>query len=106
MKHSSKNNENEVKEFLENVLGEQLLKTTRKKSRKKQGTITANYENELWQLDIFDLSKFAKFNSNYLYILCAIDVFTRKAYCQAMKNKDAPDCIKAFENMIATEMAI
>jgi hypothetical protein len=92
---------NEVKEFLDNVLGEQLLKTTRKTSRKKLGTITANYENELWQLDIFDLSKFGKFNSNYLYILCGIDVFSRKAYCQAMKNKDAPDCIKAFENMIS-----
>jgi hypothetical protein len=93
---------NEVKDFLDNQLGEQLLKTTKKKSRKKLGTITATYENELWQLDIFDLSKFAKFNSNYLYILCAIDVFTRKAYCQAMKNKDAPDCIKAFENMISS----
>ena len=93
---------NEVKDFLDNQLGEQLLKTTKKKSRKKLGTITANYENELWNLDIFDLSKFAKFNSNYLYILCAIDVFTRKAYCQAMKNKDAPDCIKAFENMISS----
>ena len=37
---------NRVKDFLDNVLGEQLLKTTRKTSRKKQGTITANYENE------------------------------------------------------------
>ena len=93
---------NEVKDFLDNQLGEQLLKTTKKKSRKKLGTITANYENELWNLDVFDLSKFGKFNSNYLYILCAIDVFSRKAYCQPMKNKDAPDCIKAFENMISS----
>jgi len=93
---------NEVKDFLDNQIGEQLLKTTKKKSRKKLGTITANYENELWQLDIFDLSKFAKFNSNNLYILCGIDVFTRKAYCQPMKNKDAPDCIKAFEHMVST----
>ena len=93
---------NEVKDFLDNQLGEQLLKTTKKKSRKKLGTITANYENELWNLDIFDLSKFAKFNSNYHYILCSIDVFTRKAYCQAMKNKDAPDCLKAFESMISS----
>jgi len=93
---------NEVKDFLDNQIGEQLLKTTKKKSRKKLGTITANYENELWNLDIFDLSKFAKFNNNYHYILCAIDVFTRKAYCQALKNKDAPDCLKAFENMISS----
>ena len=92
---------NEVKDFLDNNIGEQLLKTTKKKSRKKLGTISANYENELWNLDIFDLSKFAKYNSNYHYILCSIDVFTRKAYCQAMKNKDAPDCIKAFESMIS-----
>ena len=92
---------NEVKEFLDDNIGEQLLKTT-KKSRKKQGHISANYENELWNIDIFDLSKFGKFNSNYLYILCSIDVFSRKVYCQPMKNKDVPECIKAFENMIST----
>ena len=88
---------NEVREFLDNEIGEQLLKATKKKSQKKLGTITALYENELWQLDIFDLSKFAKSNSNYQYILCAIDVFSRKAYCQPMKNKDVPDNMKAFD---------
>ena len=93
---------NEVKEFLDNNIGEQLLKTTKQKSRKKQGHISSNYENELWNIDIFDLSKFGKSNSNYLYILCGIDVFSRKAYCQPMKNKDVPDCMKAFENMIST----
>lgn len=92
----------EVKEFLDNELGEQLLKTTKKKPKKKLGTITANYENELWQLDIFDLSKFASYNSNYKYILCAIDVFTRKAYCRSMKNKDVSDCMRAFEEILAS----
>lgn len=97
----------DVKEFLENNVGEQLLKITRgeqtkKKSKKKQGSITAKYENELWEMDIYDLSKFAKYNSNYQYILCVIDVFTRKVYCQAMKNKNVSDCITAFEKIISS----
>lgn len=95
--HISKN---EVKSFLDNQLGEQLLKTTKNKSRKKLGKITATYENEMWQLDIFDLSKYGRYNSNHLYILAVVDVFTRKAYCQGMKNKDAPDCVRAFEQIL------
>ena len=57
--------------------------------------------NELWQMDIFDLSKYMKQNKYYRYILCCIDVFTRKAYAEPMVFKDSESVTKAFARILA-----
>jgi hypothetical protein len=57
--------------------------------------------NELWQMDIFDLSKYMKQNKDYRYILCCIDVFTRKAFCEPMLYKDSEAVTKAFARILA-----
>ena len=56
--------------------------------KKHDGHIVAFKINDFRQIDIYDLSKFEKHNEGYQYIFCCIDVFTRKVYCRAMKNKD------------------
>ena len=39
-------------------------------------------------------------NDGYKYILCAIDAFTRKAYVEPMRNRDAKECSEAFEKLV------
>ncbi len=39
-------------------------------------------------MDIFDLAKYYKENQGYKYILCIIDVYSRKVWAYKMKNKD------------------
>ena len=56
--------------------------------------------NQIWQIDIFILQKFVKHNRGFRDILCAIDVFTRKVYCVAMKTKDIDDCTNALDSII------
>ena len=80
----------QVKEFLEKQHVEQITKEVKKK-KSNVGHIVAFYKNQLWQLDIFILQKYKKNNKGYGYLLCAIDVFTRKVYIDAMKNKDNED---------------
>ena len=69
---------------------------------KKQSTehIVAFKQNEFWNIDIFDLSKFEKHNKGYkyiyIYIYCAIDIFTHKVFCAPMKNKNIDSVISAF----------
>ena len=48
------------------------------------------------------MSKYDKYNSGYKYIFCAIDIFTRKAYCIAMKNKSNDSVLNAIENIITS----
>jgi hypothetical protein len=53
----------------------QLTKVQKK--QKATGHTVAYHLNELWQMDIFDLSRYQYFNEYNRYLLVAIDVFSR-----------------------------
>jgi transposase InsO family protein len=89
----------QVKAFLDKKDEEQIQKI-QNKDPKKSGHIVASYENQLWQIDIFILAKYEKWNKSYQDMLCAIDVFTRKIYCVKMKNKESETVLESFEKMI------
>ena len=76
----------EVKEFLAKDLPTQLYATQQKVNSK--GHIVAFVKDELWQIYIFVMkSGLAKYNDGFRYIFVCIDVFSRKAYGQAMKSQ-------------------
>ena len=77
----------------------QITKEVKKKP-KKNGHITAMFANQIWQIDIFILQKFVKQNKGYRDIFCAIDVFTRRVFCIAMKTKDIDDCTMALSQIL------
>jgi transposase InsO family protein len=88
----------QVKEFLDTQTSKQI--TQQKKVFKSAGGhIVAFEKNEMWQIDQFFLPKYHKQNKGYKYIFCAIDVFTRKAYCIALKHKDNEDVIEAIQSL-------
>lgn len=90
----------EIKSYLDTQLQEQLMKQQTEK-RKDMGHIISIDENEKWQMDIFDLSKYANSNNGYKYLLAIIDVFTRKAYIKPMKTKSIDDTVSALENILS-----
>ena len=49
------------------------------------------------QLHLADLSDISATNSNYKWLLCVVDVFTRKAYIAPMKNKTASNVTEAMK---------
>ena len=89
----------EIKTYLDQDTSRQLTKVQHKKPA--PGHVVAMVPNELWQMDIFDLSKYMKQNKDYRYILCCIDVFTRKAFCEPMLYKDSEAVTKAFARLLA-----
>ena len=91
----------DVKKFYDSRVNVQLLKKKDNKIKKTQGAITSTYINELFQMDICDMTaKFSKYNSNYRYILLCIDIFSRKAFGVIMKSKRIDECISAFKKII------
>ena len=76
----------EINKYYDEDITNQLTKP--QAQSKPDGHIVAYHLNELWQMDIFDLSRYRLFNKHYKYILACIDVFSRKAYIQPMLNKD------------------
>ena len=91
----------DVKKFYDSLRSVQLLKKKDNNMNKKQGAITSTYINELFQMNIGDMTaKFSKYNSNYRYILLCIDIFSRKAFGVIMKSKRIDECISAFKKII------
>ena len=91
---------NQIKDFLSKQEVAQQYKPVNKP--KHYFPIMAKYENEIMQLDLVDMSNISTTNSGYKWLLCGIDIFTRKAYCEPIKNKTAETVTNAFENILKT----
>ena len=56
-------------------------------------------KHEMWQCDIMYLPNLSKFNKGYKYLLCLIDVFSRKLYVKILKVKTSLVVLNAFDEM-------
>jgi hypothetical protein len=88
----------QVKDFIEKQEGYQLNKQPVKV--KHYFPIVAKYENEIFQVDLADMSDITTTNSYYRWLLCCVDVFTRKAYVVPMKNKTSISVTTAMHHVI------
>jgi hypothetical protein len=66
----------------------------------KRKRVMVNGLNDIWQLDLVDVSKIATQNSGYNFILTAIDVFGKIAQAAKLKNKSQNTVTNAFKEMI------
>jgi flagellar motor protein MotB len=90
----------QIQEFLSKQEVEQVMK---QQNKTKSGHIVAMFPNEWWQIDIFILEKYYKYNKGFKYIFCVIDIFSRKVYTVAMKTKDEIEVKKAFSKIVASD---
>lgn len=66
--------------------------------RRKYNIHTQNY---LWQSDLIVLSKYAKINLNYKYIVTCIDCFSKKGFAVPIKNKTGIEVVAAFKQILS-----
>jgi len=90
----------DIDDFLDAFVAYQLLKET-KTLKINIGHIVAFRINEIWQIDIYDLTRYTKSNKGYSYMFAVVDVFTRFAYIIPMKNKDIESTTKALEEVLS-----
>ena len=89
----------EIDDFL--VSRAEQQQTTIQPNRKKLlGKIVAYRPLSLIQMDIFDMQNYTRTNKGYKYILCIIDVFTRKVWTYAMKKKDNDNVQESFKKFL------
>ena len=91
----------QIKEFLSSRTEEQQLKET-KDTKQSQGHIVSYNPFNKLQLDIFVLKKYEGSNKGYGYILCIMDIFSRKAFCYPMKSKSLSDTTPAIKKFFNT----
>lgn len=56
--------------------------------------------NDTLQADLIEMQQFSRKNLGYRYILIVIDVFSKKAYAVALKNKTAKSTSDAMETIL------
>jgi transposase InsO family protein len=92
----------QIKEFLECQQVHQLH--TEKRSKPAFRPITVYSVNDQWQIDLINFSKYSKWNAGFKYLLCGIDVFSRKSFVVAMKKKS--DTINAMKLILDVQKPI
>ena len=75
-----------------------ILHTTPTQKFNRRKTI-APFQTQL-QCDLIDLPSLKPHNSNFRYILVAIDVFSKRACVRSLKSKDAKTVADAFQNIL------
>ncbi len=92
----------DIKDFLASTNTYTLHRDVR---RPRQYNPTYAYRpNELVQLDLATFQDMGENNAGYKYILVGLDCFSRKMYCQLLKNKTARSVLEAFKKMRLLDM--
>jgi hypothetical protein len=85
-----------VEEFIKNQNVAQVHKPV-VENKEKQKFIFALQPFEMVQLDLLDYQKYSRQNKGYKYILIGVDIFSRKAFAEPIKNKTPNEVLTAFK---------
>lgn len=87
----------DIRKWLKGVDAYTLHKPIRKKFSTNRVMVYSM--DQQWQADIADLSNLKSYNSQFRYILCVIDIFSKYAWAIPLKQKRGEDIVKAFEKI-------
>jgi transposase InsO family protein len=86
------------------LMGEKSYTLHKQSKRKFRRRRTIAYGiNELWQADLVDLSLLSNENDSHRYLLTCIDVFSKYARVEPLKNKSGNTLTAAFTRMIENQ---
>jgi len=97
----AKVDENAAREWLKGEKSYTLHKQSKTKFRRRR-TIARGI-NELWQADLVDMSLLSNENNAHRYLLTCIDVFSKYARVEPLKNKSGSTLTAAFTKMIENQ---
>ena len=60
--------------------------------------------NDLFQIDLVDGQKFAKFNNGYKFLLTCIDCFSKYAFVKCLKSKKTIEVSQAMEEILKEQV--
>ncbi|XP_067653359.1 uncharacterized protein [Haliotis asinina] len=68
--------------------------------RFKRMNVRVNFLNEMFDMDLADMSRYTKFNENVRYLLVTVDILSRYAFVLPLVNKRPETVLKAFKQII------
>ena len=88
-----------VKNALENKqLAEELHKPIIKNFKRRQ--VYYIFKDNIWGVDLADMTLISKFNKGIKYLLCFIDLFSRYSWVIPLKNKKQDSIVEGFKSIL------
>ena len=90
---------NFVKNSLNNSqLAEELHKPIIKNFKRRK--VYSSFKDNIWGVDLADMTLISKFNRGIKYLLCVIDLFSRYSWVIPFKNKKGESIVEEFQNIL------
>ena len=87
----------EVKKWLRGQDAYSLHKTPRRRFKRRKTIVSG--PNEQWQCDLIDFSGLKKHNKDMTFVLTVIDVFSKVAFAEPLKNKTSLSVIEGLKKV-------
>ena len=59
----------------------------------------SSFKDNIWGVDLVDMQLLSKFNKEFKFLLCVIDIFSKYAWVIPLKDKKGISIINAFQIM-------
>ena len=80
-------------------LAEELHKSIIKNFKRKK--VYSSFKDNIWGVDLADISLISKFNKDIKYLLCVIDLFSRFAWVIGLKIKKGDSIAEGFKKILS-----
>ena len=96
---SGANHVNNTKPIPQNKqLAKELHKPIIKKSGKRK--VHVAFKDNIWGVDLADMKLLSRYNKGIIFLLCAIDIFSKYAWVDLFKDKKGVSIVKAFQSIL------
>lgn len=99
LKRATKQKRSVIKRWLSHQDAYTLHKPVRYKFPRRR-TIVGGIDHQ-FQADLIDVSRLRKDNDNFTFLLTVIDVLSKYAWVQPLKNKTGPELVKALQHIFS-----
>ena len=79
-------------------LAEELHKPIVRKFRKR--TVYSTFKDNIWDTDLADMQLISKFNKEFRFLLCVIDIFNKYTWVVPLKDKMGVTIFNAFQSIL------
>ena len=76
-------------------LADELHKPIIRKFKKRK--VYSSFKDNIWGVDLADMQLLSKFNKEFRFLLCVIDIISKYAWVIPLKNKEGVSTVNAFQ---------
>ena len=80
------------------ILAEELHKPTIRNFKRIK--VYSSFKDNIWGVDLADMSLIIKFSKGIKYLLCVIDLFSRYSWVFPLKNKKGDSIVEGFQSTL------